>query len=262
MAAIPGLLGACAYLAVVVLLYFQQDFLVFRPRPESSQALAWADNRIEFEREDIVLRGWYIRANRPEAPTIVYYGGNGEELSSRIDALRALGDFHLLLVNYRGYGSSEGRPAEAALKADAAFILRSMQRNDQLALQRTIIVGRSLGSGIATYIADEFDVSALVLVSPYDSIADIAAGIYPWLPVKWLLRHPFNSVAHAGNILEPTLVIKAQFDSIVPHHHTDRLTNAFQRKIEIVEIPDTTHNRIFTAAFYQAVIPFLSRKAF
>ena len=253
-------LGAAAvagYFALLALLYFQQDSLLFYPRPELPST-EWAPYRIEFSRDEITLRGWFIPSPGANA-TVVYYGGNGEELSRAINRIRRIGDFNFLLVNYRGYGASDGQPGEAAMKDDARFILDTMVREGMIEIGSTHVVGRSLGTGIAAWLAARYDFASVVLLTPYDSIASIAADLYPFFPVRALIRNPFNAVEDAGDIDEPVLIIKAERDSIVPHVHTARFADALPAPPEFFTVPGTTHNRLFEEPFYRRLDVFLQQ---
>lgn len=247
------------YLSACALLYFQQENILFFPRPvDPAIAGQYSDSTIEFTRAGTTLRGWFVESGNADAETIVFYGGNGDELSRSLADISALGDFNYLMVNYRGYGDSEGMPGEAELKADAIAILQSLQQQGRIDLARSHIIGRSLGSGIATHVAAQFDVASLILVTPYDSIAAVAAGRYPIFPVGLLLKHPFRSLDYVADIDEPTLIIKAEQDRIVPHVHSDALIQAWQSPLQTVTLAGTTHNSIYSPAFYQNVRAFIA----
>lgn len=246
------------YLAACAFLYFQQENILFFPSPvDPAIASQYSGSAIEFSRDGTVLRGWFIESDNGDARTIIFYGGNGDELSRSLADISALGDFNYLMVNYRGYGDSEGMPGEAELKADAVAVLQSLQRQGRIDLARSHIIGRSLGSGIATHVAAQFDVASLILVTPYDSIAAVAAGRYPIFPTGLLLKHHFRSLDYVADIDEPTLIIKAERDRIVPHVHSDALIRAWQSPLQTVTLMGTTHNSIYSAAFYQNVRAFI-----
>lgn len=238
------------YAAATFFLWFRQEALLFFPRPESV-ALAGQMGRFEtaFDIGGETLDGWYIPGSRAE--TIVYYGGNAEELSGRIDDITRLGDFNYLLINYRGYGDSSGLPGEEALKADAIALLEAAAGRYGFAIEEVILIGRSLGSGVAVAVAATYPVKGLVLVTPYDSVLEVARARYPVFPVALLLRHPFDSLAYVAEVSAPTLVIKAATDRIVPHRHTDNLIANWQSPLTVVTLPGN-HGGVTDSAEYLA----------
>jgi pimeloyl-ACP methyl ester carboxylesterase len=187
---------------------------------------------------------------RPGASAVLYFGGNAEDVSASLPVLRAAYPAHALyLMHYRGYGGSGGSPSEAALQADARALF------DKVAATQPDItlVGRSLGSGIA--IALHQPARRLVLITPYDSIEDIAAAQFPWLPVRWLLRDRYRSIDAAPRIAIPTVLVQAEHDTVIPAAHTQRLLDAFPPNIaRRVLIAGAGHNDIDQAPGYLAAI--------
>ncbi|MCB1124662.1 MAG: alpha/beta hydrolase, partial [Verrucomicrobiae bacterium] len=171
---------------------------------------------------------------------LVYYGGNGEEVSYNLDSFKHITGCAVLLVNYRGYGESEGSPTEKHLVGDAIQILDQVkQRYDKV-----ILMGRSLGSGIAVQVAAQHEVDRLILVTPYDSITAVAQGIYPWAPVGFLIKDPFDSLSRAASVKVPALFLIAQDDSVIPMKHSRKLADRWGGPVDWKLIPGTTHNSI------------------
>ena len=121
-------------------------------------------------------------------------------------------------MHYRGYGGSAGAPSEAALLEDARTLF------DQVHARHADVVamGRSLGTGVAVRLASERPVSRLVLVTPYDSLQDIAVRQYPYFPVRWLLRERFDSGRVAARVTAPTLILAADGDEVIPRESTKK----------------------------------------
>ncbi|MEX2327860.1 MAG: alpha/beta hydrolase [Pseudomonadales bacterium] len=253
--------GTTGYVALTLLLFLQQDSMLFLPRPVSTEAaMLYQRYEIELNHNGTRLHGWFVPSATKDSATLVYYGGNGEEMSRSLGAIREIGDFNYLVMNYRGYGMSEGVPSELALKQDAVFILRELSQGGDIRLRRTHLMGRSLGSGIATHVASELELASLILISPYDSLEAVAASHYPIIPVSLLFRHPFRAIDDVPNITEPTLILKAERDAIIPHRHTDALIEAWQGVHRTVTLPGTNHNHIYTPQFYQEVRNFLHQR--
>jgi hypothetical protein len=129
----------------------------------------------------------------------------------------------LLAVNYRGYGGNAGKPSEQAFFADALAVYDWAASRSDVAPERIVAIGRSIGSGVAVYLAAQRLLCGVVLVTPYDSLRAVAQRHYPYLPVALLLKHPFDSVSRAPHISTPLLVIAAERDSVVPPEHARAL---------------------------------------
>jgi len=207
-----GLLFVVA-VAIVAAMYLKQDELIFYPQPLDAagvevleRSLARSE-RFELRTEQGVhLRGWLLRSSGPApTPLVIYFGGNAEEVSWVLPDLARLTGYPALVVNYRGYGGSEGRPSESALSHDAVALYDHMVARPDIDSHRVVAMGRSLGTGVATYLASQRPLAGVVLVSPYDSLISIAKSAYPFLPVRLLLRHRFESIARAPHINVPLL---------------------------------------------------------
>ena len=255
-------LGAVLVLGVPALMYLAQDSLLFLPQPLAGPPPASRPARpvepLAFEREaGVQLRGWLVKAEAARAPLVIYYGGNAEELSWQAGEPWPAG-WSLALVNYRGYGESDGKPSEAALFGDALAVFDALIRRPDIDPARIVLAGRSLGSGVATYVASERPVAAVILVSPYDSMTEVARRHYPWLPVGLLLKHPFESAERAPRIRVPLLAIVGGRDAIIPPAHSQRLYEAWGGAKRWVDLPDSDHNDLSSAPrFWPAIDGFL-----
>ncbi len=242
-----------AAMLIVAAAWVFQDHMIFFPPPAGPEPRIAAPARLEEivlrTSDGYALRGWLAHRGRG---LIIYFGGNAEETSWLVSESDRFGDWSVLAVNYRGYGHSEGTPGERALFADALLIhdyARSRPHWD-----RIILMGRSLGSAVAVHVAAQRTVSALVLVTPFDSLAEVGAGHYPFLPVRWLLRHRFDAVSLAPSIKVPALVVAAAADRIVPPKHARRLFQALGGPRQWVAVPGADHNDIDAHEAYWTVI--------
>ena len=116
------------------------------------------------------------------------------------------------------------------------------------------MIGRSLGTGVAVHLASERDIKAVVLISPYDSVRSIAASRYPFVPVKWLLKHPFDSIGRAPGIGAPALMLSAELDRVIEPFRSVRLMEAWGGEAQLIEFPGVDHNSIAGAAGYWPAI--------
>jgi pimeloyl-ACP methyl ester carboxylesterase len=245
-----SLLGGLAKIAGVVYLgvslsaYLLQDKLIFLPRPLSEPQRDQIAQRhpnvsdIFLQAGDGTrLHAWHFKST-PDAPLVVYFGGNAEEVSWMLDQLRSRkSTAQWLLVDYRGYGASGGSPSEEAFAADALAWYDFAARN----ASRIYAFGRSLGSGVAVRMAAERRVDGMVLVAPFDSMTAVGRHHYPLLPVGLLLKHRFDSLALAPKMTAPLLCIAATHDEVIPVVHARRLYDAWAGPKRWVELA-VNHN--------------------
>jgi pimeloyl-ACP methyl ester carboxylesterase len=179
--------------------WFTQESMLFFPQPvASTKHLPARAAPLEVAAADGThLRGWIVKGTAIPAPTVIYFGGNAEEVSWTISDARWPRGWTIIGVNYRGYGTSEGKPGEPALTADSLAIYDAVTKRDDVDPHRIVVFGRSLGTAIATHLAAERPITGAILVSPYDSMTAIGKLHYPWLPVSLLLRHRFDAVPDA-----------------------------------------------------------------
>jgi pimeloyl-ACP methyl ester carboxylesterase len=211
---------ALLYAGACVALFLLQRSLLYFPQPRAF-ASAETTASLAVNGADLVLTVRRLAG----APAVVYFGGNAEDVSRSLPGLaRVFPDHALYLMHYRGYGGSSGAPSEAALHADAAALFDQVRKEHD----EVVVVGRSLGSGVAVRLASQRPVARLVLVTPYDSIQALAAAQFPIFPVRWLLRDPFDSAARAAQIEVPTTLVVAERDEIIPEASSRRLYERFR----------------------------------
>nr|WP_237251826.1 alpha/beta hydrolase [Thioalkalivibrio nitratireducens] len=224
-------MGAVAYGVFVAFLYVTQERLIYFPvaalatTPER-HGLAYEDVALSAE-DGVRLHGWFVPA--PEArTTLLFFHGNGGNLSHRIDSLRIFHDLGLsvLILSYRGYGRSEGRPSEAGTRLDANAAWRYLREERGVPASEIVIFGRSLGAAVGAELAAREPPGAVILESPFTSAADLGAEVYPWLPVRLLLRHEYDVLRPAREITAPLLVVHSRDDEIVPFAHGRAIADA------------------------------------
>jgi pimeloyl-ACP methyl ester carboxylesterase len=226
----------------VALFVFQRSFIYYpqpRARGEISPTMALSVPGAEL----------LISVRPHDGPdAIVYFGGNGEDVTFNLPAFSSAFPNHALyLMNYRGYGGSSGNPGEADIQQDALALFDRVHAQHA----NVVVMGRSLGSGVAIRLASQRPATRLVLITPYSSIAELGARQFPFFPVKWLLRDKFESWRYAPQIRVPTLLVAAEHDQIIPRTSTEDLYTRFAPGVASLRvIPGVGHNTISQHPLY------------
>lgn len=235
------------YAAACAALFFLQRSLIYFPHAGSGAAAAHT-LRLPVDGGDVLVSV----QPRPGPAAAIYFGGNAEDVSYSLPTLaRAFPDRALYLLHYRGYGGSAGTPSEAALHADALALF------DRVHAQHAdvVVVGRSLGTALGVRLAAERPVSRLVLVTPFDSLRDLAAQHYPYFPVRWLMVDKYDSGRDAPRITVPTTLVVAGSDEIISRASSEQLYRRFAPGIAtLTVIPGAGHNTISESPVYVDVL--------
>lgn len=247
------------YLAIAAVVWLAQESMQFYPRAVLNNPAApagWKLEKVSFKAHDgTPLAGVLLIPPVERPPLLIYYGGNAEEVTAfASDAARAYGSRAVLLMNYRGYGESGGKPGEKALVADALEIFDWAARRTDIDTSRIALHGRSLGSGVAVQVAAARPARCVLLTSPFDSARAVAAGIYPWLPVGLMMRHPFDSAALAPRLTMPVLILMGEADNLIPMHHSERLASLWAGPVQKLSFKGFGHNDIDMNPRYAAAI--------
>jgi fermentation-respiration switch protein FrsA (DUF1100 family) len=249
------------YGGLLLLVYLGQRALQYFPeRARTPPAAAGLP-----EAEEVVLDSsggervivWHIPP-RGEKPVVLYFHGNGGSLRGRVDRFRALAadGTGLIALSYRGYGGSSGRPTEKGLIDDAlaAYAFAAAR----YPASRLALWGESLGTGVAVALAAQKPVGRIVLESPFTSIADIAAQIYWFFPVRLLIKDSFRSDLLIGTVTAPFLILHGDKDSIVPIALGDQLYKLITAPKRFVRFPGAGHNELAAYGALEAAKQFLS----
>lgn len=233
-------------LACLALFLFQRSLIYFPPRAAAIDA----PGRMRLEVPGATLM--VSQRPAPGRPALIYLGGNAEDVSASLPELDAAFPGHALyLLHYRSFPGSSGKPSEAALVADALALFDRVASHHP----EVLVLGRSLGSGVAVQLAARRPVARLILVTPFDSLAGLAARQFPWFPTRWLLRDRYDAGAHAPQVRAPTLIIAAGRDEIIPIASTKLLLSRFPAGTASMElVPDAGHNTISGDARYQRLL--------
>ena len=234
-------LVSVAYLAVIALLYFNQNKFIYYPTGRSSEVPSFVMHRDD---ANIVVSTDSIQGTQ----AILYFGGNAEDVSQSVRQLSsAFPGKAIYAMHYRSYGGSTGSPSERALISDGLTLYDAIAtRHPNITL-----VGRSLGSGIAIQIAAKKPAEKLILVTPYNSILELAQSQFKLFPVQWILRDTFESWRYAPKIRVPTTLYVASHDQVIPNQSSYALARAFPPGIaRVVTLQNTDHNSISASPDY------------
>src|SRR5688572_168598 len=265
-------IAAAVAVGLPLIVYLAQDSLIFYRQPLSDARRAEIARRFPAATEVSItsadgakLHGWLVRPAASErAPLVLYYGGNAEEVSHMLEAIgdTVRGDtpgVAWLIVNYRGYGASEGSPSQVSLVADALAGYDYAAALPGIDAKRMFVFGRSLGSGVAVQLAAHRPVRGVILVSPYDSLAAVAKRYYWYLPVDWMLKHRFDSISLAPQMAQPLLCFIAERDDVIPPVHAEKLFAAWAGPKRKVLLGGSGHNNTDSATgFWPAIREFLN----
>jgi len=238
LAAVYGFIAIAAFVAQRKLMYFPDRTRV----APASFALAGVEERVLVAPDGTRLVAWYARA-RPGRPTLLYFHGNAGNLANRSERVRkyTVRGLGIFMLSYRGYSGSTGRPSERANVADAKLAYEAL-RKEGVAPEDIILYGESLGSGIAVQLAAEKPVAGVILDAPYTSIVDVAAGAYPFFPVRPFLFDRYETMRYLADVHAPLLVIHGEEDEIIPVAMGRAVYAAANGPKELVTFPGAGHS--------------------
>ncbi|NJK59620.1 MAG: alpha/beta hydrolase [Oscillatoriales cyanobacterium SM2_1_8] len=264
---IPLRIVGLAYVGLLLVLFFNQDNMVFVPSRTVTETPQSVGLRFESWKiptaDGETLAAWFIPAPMAIA-TLVYCHGNGGNIGNRIPYLPIFHSLGLSVVlwDYRGYGQSTGRPSEAGFYQDAAAVMNYLQEQHQiLPGPKTVVYGEILWvGGVASYLAAQYPVKGLVLGATFTAAVDRAAELYPFLPVWWLARSRFDTRARLPQITAPVLVLHSVEDEIIPIHHGRALYAAANQPKTLVELTGDHNNGFLdnAIAYGEALAKFLT----
>ncbi len=225
----------------------------------------WQPDRLRFEDAEFnsadgtELHGWFF--DQPQARFhLLYLHGNADfvpNLGMYADALRRRFGCSVFVFDYRGYGKSQGRPNEAGVLADGHAARRWLCVRTGVAPREIVLMGRSLGGAVAVDLAGDGGAAALALESTFTSIPDVATELFPFFPVRWLLRTQLNSLAKISDYSGPLFVSHGEADELVAFTHGQRLYEAAAGPKQLFPIPGGRHNDPQPEAYFRALDAFL-----
>jgi fermentation-respiration switch protein FrsA (DUF1100 family) len=227
-------LVGCVFIAQESLVYFPNTGRELTTTP-AAQGLRYEDVSIRTE-DGETLHAWWVPAERAKGTALLFHGNAGN-ISHRIEyalMFRSLG-YDTLLVDYRGYGRSTGKPSEEGTYRDAEASWQWL-RSRGITEREIVLYGESLGGGVASWLATRYAPRALVIASSFTSVPDLGAEVYRFLPVRLLSRFKYNTLERLAHVKAPVLVIHSPRDNIIPYSHGKKLFDAAREPKAFLEI--------------------------
>ena len=224
---------AAGYGLVLAMIYLMQGRMLYLARvPGRTLTMTPADERMDYEDvfietiDGVTLHGWFIAGR--SSRVLLFFHGNAGNISHRLDSIRQFRNLGLsvLIIDYRGYGQSEGKTTESGIYRDADAAWRYLTETRGVRPDNVVIFGRSLGGSVAAKLAAQQHPLALIVESSFTAVPDIAQELYPWLPARWLSRLSHATRDYVRDVHCPVLVVHSRDDEIIPFHHGQAIFDA------------------------------------
>jgi len=208
------------YFLVLVFLYFYQRNLLYHPNENN-----YSEDKISVDIENVRIKtsdniellGWYHEKNLKDFKTLIFFHGNAGSLENRIHKLNHFRDMNInfLIIAWRGFSGNNGNPSEQGLYEDGKSAIDWLIKKG-VSEKNLILYGESLGTGVATHLAQNKNFAGVILETPFTSMIDAAKKFYPYIPVKLLLKDKFENYKKIKNINSPILIMHGEVDQLVP----------------------------------------------
>ncbi len=222
---------ALFYIAAMIAIYFAQTLFIYAPQMPTRDLVS-SPNDIGLQYENLYLttedneniHAWYIPVKAPSSKTVLFLHGNAGNISHRLETIKiynSLG-FNFLIFDYRGFGTSTGKPSEQGTYLDADAAWKYLKEKKALSAQDIIIVGRSLGGGVAAELAKKVQPAMLVLESTFYSMPEVSAKHYPFMPTNLIVKHRYETNTKLKDIHCPIVIAHSKDDEVIPFEHSKR----------------------------------------
>lgn len=235
------------YSVITSLLYFAQAHLLYHPTTapiKTSQPILTIDN--QGTKIEVLFQ------NQPKEDAVIYFAGNAENVYYSIKTMKqSLDSRAMYFMSYRGYNNSEGKPSEKALFSDSLALYDHLKKSHR----KISVIGRSIGSGVAGYLASKRNVESLILITPYDSIREVAANKFPIFPVSMLIKDHYDTASFAKSLSMPVLLLIADNDIVIPRERSEELYRSLlKEKVTKRILSNTGHNDIHNHPDFMTLI--------
>ena len=258
------------YLAFIAYVYIRQDSFIFFPKPTTDER--WTEiieelrgDYISIQADDGEILEGILLSDKTSGdaiaqPTVIFFGGNAMRAEDIIYEFRDLPSqgINVLLMDYRGYGLSTGKPNTNAFKRDAQKIFDAILTHPAVDANHITVWGMSLGTGIATHIASVKPVEKVILFAPFTSTVDMAQKTYPFVPISLLLKHKLDNLKLAPYLKQPVLIVHGEDDKIIIPDSSKKIADVWGGEAKLLLIPERSHNDLMEdKRAWEAVVSFL-----
>lgn len=256
------------YVLLCVLMYIFQAKLLFHPQPKSiAETAVFLKQHPDFDTlcmlmEDQTRISLFLSkkdSGRTKQPLVIYFGGNAEEVSHLAEYKAYFKSCMLALVNNRGFGRSSGEPSEKSMFSDALNIYDQLKDRPEIDPEQILVVGRSIGTGVATYLSSKRPVKATILITPYESMIAVAQEKYPFVPIRPLIKHRFESEMYAASVATPVLALIAKHDLVIPPAHAHALLKHWKGEHTFLELDADHHSIMRNETAWKKTEEFIAR---
>ena len=249
------LLLAAGIVAIILWLRWSEPRMLYYPVHEidstpDTHGLNYEDVTLTTS-DGIHINGWFLPAPQPAITshvssvtghgspiTVLFFHGNAGNISHRLEKLEILRDLGVdtFIIDYRGYGRSQGNPNEDGTYRDAraAYEYLTQARNREPRL--LVVYGESLGSAVAAEVASKVEVGGLILEEAFTSVADVGQKMFPFLPVRWIVRNKYDTLSKMPHIHAPLLILHSRDDEFFDMRHAQRLLAAANEPKQLIEL--------------------------
>jgi len=243
------------YAVISIYIYFMQTGLIFYPNMPGRKLVATPENiGLSYQNVELVtvdgikLHGWFIPHTKAKG-TVLFFHGNAGNISHRLDSIKIFHrlELNVFIIDYRGYGQSEGKISEKGTYRDAEAAWNYLNNVQDISGKQIIIFGRSLGASIASWLASKHTPAALIIESGFTSVPSMGQRLYPFLPIRWLSQYKYNTQQYVKNITCPVMVAHSKNDEIIPYEEGRDIFNAAAEPKQFLEMRGG-HNDGFIAS--------------
>lgn len=238
-----------------------QEYLFFHPWNDmiSYKKLQEIEEfkEIKIKNDEVNLSGWFWNIGKKEGknPLVIFFGGNAQNSSNTLynyyqsgTMKNVFGNYNLMLIDYPGYGMSKGKPSDDSMFIASKYIFEYATKMSEVNIDNIVIMGYSIGTGVASYCASENDASGLILVAPYDKALSLYNDAIDSFhgSVASLAKYSFDSSTYAENVTEPTLIFTSKKDEVINYKHSLDLAGHFSKLDDVVILENVNHNGYFS----------------
>ena len=238
-----------------------QEYIFFHPWNDiiSYKKLQEIDEfkEIKIKNDEVNLSGWFWNIGNKDGknPLVIFFGGNAQNSSNTLynyyqsgTMKNVFGNYNLMLIDYPGYGMSKGKPSDDSMFIASKYIFEYATKMSEVNIDNIVIMGYSIGTGVASYCASENDASGLILVAPYDKALSLYNDAIDSFhgSVASLAKYSFDSSTYAENVNEPTLIFTSKKDEVINYKHSLDLAGHFSKLDDVVILDNVNHNGYFS----------------